>query len=450
MAFKLNPITGKFDAIIRSHWKIVSGILRPIVAGINVLIDGNLTVEGILSAAFTFVEGDVVLYISPTGNDTTGDGSVGNPWATPVKLLIEMGRYRTTGTITGNVADGTYTNPNYLVDWLEIPDYAQGDWIITGNNITPTNVIWDGADANPVTGNTLFRHENTNINLSVSGINFKNASQHIVMSGSRIYINNCQFDNYKYAFNISNYCTLESLNGASTLTFNGASLNSTIGIRMLDNCIVKIASNVRMTGNRYDFSGAGFCFLKLTSSVHSTYESVLDATYGTSSFIFSRDSGFEVAMNMTLDGNGSGSIPINLSSRARLYSFGTYTHSIIDYSAGIFWLGVNVYMEEPVSSTWNVSGTTPSTMYADYSVIINSADSFDTSIIWLDLGDIRGYDSRYERIGENYTPNVFDQSAEPSVTDIPAGQMAVWTDTDDSKCYICYNHAGTIKTTELT
>ena len=44
----------------------------------------------------------------------------------------------------------------------------------------------------------------------------------------------------------------------------------------------------------------------------------------------------------------------------------------------------------------------------------------------------------------------FNQSAEPTATDLPAGKFCFWTDTDDSKLYICYNHGGTIKTTEMT
>jgi hypothetical protein len=43
-----------------------------------------------------------------------------------------------------------------------------------------------------------------------------------------------------------------------------------------------------------------------------------------------------------------------------------------------------------------------------------------------------------------------DQSAQPSNTDIPSGGSVMWTDTDDSKCYLCYNHGGTVKKVELT
>lgn len=43
----------------------------------------------------------------------------------------------------------------------------------------------------------------------------------------------------------------------------------------------------------------------------------------------------------------------------------------------------------------------------------------------------------------------YNQAAEPNTTDVPNGCMAFWTDTDDAKCYLCYNHGGTIKTVEL-
>jgi len=44
---------------------------------------------------------------------------------------------------------------------------------------------------------------------------------------------------------------------------------------------------------------------------------------------------------------------------------------------------------------------------------------------------------------------VFNQSAEPTTGDLPSGFAGFWTDTDDSKCYWCYNHGGTVKTVEM-
>jgi hypothetical protein len=46
--------------------------------------------------------------------------------------------------------------------------------------------------------------------------------------------------------------------------------------------------------------------------------------------------------------------------------------------------------------------------------------------------------------------STLNQSAQPSSSDIPSGGSVIWTDTDDSKCYLCYNHGGTVKKVELT
>jgi hypothetical protein len=48
-----------------------------------------------------------------------------------------------------------------------------------------------------------------------------------------------------------------------------------------------------------------------------------------------------------------------------------------------------------------------------------------------------------------FSPRVFNQASEPTTTQIPSAFAAFWTDTDDSKCYLCYNHGGTVKTVEL-
>lgn len=50
----------------------------------------------------------------------------------------------------------------------------------------------------------------------------------------------------------------------------------------------------------------------------------------------------------------------------------------------------------------------------------------------------------------NVKMKVFNQASAPTTSDIPSGFSAMWTDTDDSKCYLCYNHGGTIKKVELT
>ena len=53
-----------------------------------------------------------------------------------------------------------------------------------------------------------------------------------------------------------------------------------------------------------------------------------------------------------------------------------------------------------------------------------------------------------------FYPRVLNQAEEPAAgtgaTQCDTGELVVWTDTDDAKCYFCYNHSGTVKTVELT
>lgn len=53
-----------------------------------------------------------------------------------------------------------------------------------------------------------------------------------------------------------------------------------------------------------------------------------------------------------------------------------------------------------------------------------------------------------------FYPRTLDQSAEPAAgtgaTQCDTAEAVIWTDTDDAKCYLCYNHGGTVKTIELT
>ena len=52
-----------------------------------------------------------------------------------------------------------------------------------------------------------------------------------------------------------------------------------------------------------------------------------------------------------------------------------------------------------------------------------------------------------------FYPRTLNQSAEPAAgtgaTQLDTGEMCIWTDTNDSKCYFCYNHGGTVKTVEM-
>lgn len=85
---------------------------------------------------------DTTYYVATTGSDTTGDGSVGNPWATPqfaydyLCANLDFGGY----TVTVQVADGTYSAGVYLFQ----PWTGGGQVIFSGNTTTPSNVHING------------------------------------------------------------------------------------------------------------------------------------------------------------------------------------------------------------------------------------------------------------------------------------------------------------------
>jgi len=65
----------------------------------------------ILLLAFAFIANATTYYISPTGNDLTGDGSIGNPWKTLVKATTAV---TTAGSII-HVNTGTYLETAQII-----------------------------------------------------------------------------------------------------------------------------------------------------------------------------------------------------------------------------------------------------------------------------------------------------------------------------------------------
>ena len=89
----------------------------------------------------TLIDSDVTLYLETTGNDTTGDGSSGDPWLTLDKALTYLSdkSIATDATVTIQFGDGTHTRTA-----TDIVNHPNGDRInIVGENthsITMTSV----------------------------------------------------------------------------------------------------------------------------------------------------------------------------------------------------------------------------------------------------------------------------------------------------------------------
>lgn len=91
---------------------------------------------------------DLNVYIATSGNDTTGDGSSGNPWATLQFAWDAIcGAYEQAGhNIIINVATGTYLPANFIA----VPS---GEVHVIGNETTPSDVVILCDGTNDVVGN---------------------------------------------------------------------------------------------------------------------------------------------------------------------------------------------------------------------------------------------------------------------------------------------------------
>lgn len=85
-----------------------------------------------LDTRLKVISSDLTLYVATTGNDTTGDGSSGSPWATPQKALDYLNGYWISpdATVTTQCADGTYT----FTEATSCTHPCAANIVITGEN----------------------------------------------------------------------------------------------------------------------------------------------------------------------------------------------------------------------------------------------------------------------------------------------------------------------------
>lgn len=105
---------------------------------------------------FPFTVCAATYYISSSGNDSTGDGSTGNPWKTPTKAIGEM-----SGGDTLIFKNGTYTGSDYYIPdppsgSAEAYTYIRAETnfsvIINGNWAAGTPLGWQGVSYIEVEG----------------------------------------------------------------------------------------------------------------------------------------------------------------------------------------------------------------------------------------------------------------------------------------------------------
>ncbi len=214
-----------------------------------------------LSANTTF-------YVSPSGNDTSGNGTVGSPWLTPQKALDTIQqKYDLNGfTVTIQHADGTYSAGASLFGTV-VGAKGPDSILLNGNAGTPANVVLGGIGAGQGAGLTVqnMKLQGTNYCLSASSGGHINAGAGIVYGpttvahisawdGGRVFLNG----NYSivggaschmrvYTGEVSNAATI-TVTLTGTPTFGSFASVTTLGVINLGSAVTYSGA---ATGQRY-------------------------------------------------------------------------------------------------------------------------------------------------------------------------------------------------------
>ena len=345
-----------------------------------------------------YVEGGVDLYISPTGDDNL-DCTLGNECATPTRLVQEMARYRSDEAITGNIADGTYINPDYIADWITIPSYASGEWVIDGNTANPQNVIFDGNDTTPVTGHSIFVNMNRGLDLTIQGITLQNAFSQITFIGEAE-IKDMRFLEYRYAVNMYDGAKVKAYGGGSNDLFFNTSVSNGVSFRIRDQCSLYSTADLEMHGNRYGIYMEKGSIAKLEESVNSKFVAVQDTVVSGSVITLDTGSYIEIRMDLDFDGSSTSGTAISITDSNAILG-GSYNHNLQNFTGTGWYLGYNSLVQEPVDSTWDYNSI-PHPVRMEHTALLQSTDELDSGgIDYFETTLNRGLDERYLRNGTN-------------------------------------------------
>ena len=145
-----------------------------------------------ISGGSDIIDIDTTYYIATTGDDSTGDGSSGSPWATIGHALSAIGNelVGNDGNIIIQLADGTYNSQTAIN--FHHPFGRRID--IVGNATTPSNVVLNYSN-----GNRAF-YVPDNFLLQINGLKMVGNAQEsdCILCGyfGKAIISNCVIDNW--------------------------------------------------------------------------------------------------------------------------------------------------------------------------------------------------------------------------------------------------------------
>lgn len=150
IATNANQLTITFDGVTqaRNTWSYNGGtgaitFNTNIPANVQVVEADWVSPSVATGYSRTTLSNAITLYVSPSGNDNTGNGTAGSPWKTVAhaySVLQTTYDLSSCNTVTIQLADGTYTSPSQLVGTV-LGQCQPGQLIITGDCTTPTNVL---------------------------------------------------------------------------------------------------------------------------------------------------------------------------------------------------------------------------------------------------------------------------------------------------------------------
>ena len=162
-----------------------------------------------ISNHISLVDSVITVYVDPAGSDSTGDGTPGNPWATPNKALdwATKKHFGASGQIYIQMNDGTYNNLNTLYIYNSLYQKIQ----ILGNSSTPANVVLNFANGQhgfyARNGGSIFLN-----GLKIVGGGTKDHTATYTDNGSHMQIYNCIVTNWQYALSTA-ICGSAHVNG---------------------------------------------------------------------------------------------------------------------------------------------------------------------------------------------------------------------------------------------
>lgn len=207
----------------------------------NLVTAGSLEAFGQVGVNLrTLASANLIFYVATTGSDSTGDGSIGTPWATlqhaadVVQQTYDLaGQY----SATINVADGTY-NGGVIVSGATVGSTGNGSLIFVGNAGTPANVIVNngGGDAFRATEGAKFNVTGLKITALNSGLN-------AIGQGSEIAFSNVNFGACGFAHIFANGGQVST---SSNYAISGSSPSHFFA--QIDGNVQVVSSTVTLTG----------------------------------------------------------------------------------------------------------------------------------------------------------------------------------------------------------